>query len=66
MHTIRQAVTREDYLYPRDLNDCNPDYTMADVVFTACFPNTLNRNCDIVGRGKLCSNREYRWLHLHP
>ena len=49
VHTIRQAVAREDYLYPRDLNDRNQDYTMADAVFTACFLNTLNRNSDIVG-----------------
>ena len=49
VHTIRQAVAKEDYLHPRDLNDRNQDYTMADAVFTACFLNTLNRNCDIVG-----------------
>ena len=49
VHTLKQAVVKEDYLYPRDLNDRNQDYTMADAVFTACFLNTLNRNCDIVG-----------------
>ena len=49
VHTIRQGVTPEEYLTPRDLNDRNQDYTMADAVFTACFLNTLNRNCDIVG-----------------
>lgn len=49
VHTVRQGVTKEEYLYPRDLNDRNQDYTMADAVFTACFLNTLNRNCDIVG-----------------
>ena len=49
VHTLKQAVVKEDYLYPRDLNDHNQDYTMADAVFTACFLNTLNRNCDIVG-----------------
>ena len=49
VHTLRQGVTREEYITPRDLNDRNQDYTMADAVFTACFLNTLNRNCDIVG-----------------
>ena len=49
VHTIRQGRTPEEYITPRDLNDRNQDYTMADAVFTACFLNTLNRNCDIVG-----------------
>lgn len=49
IHTIKQGVTKEEYLYPRDKNDDNTKYTMADAVFTACFLNELNRNCDIVG-----------------
>lgn len=49
VHTIRQGRTPEEYITPRDLNDRNCDYTMADAVFTACFLNTLNRYCDIVG-----------------
>ncbi len=49
VHTIKQGVTKEEYLYPRDENDDNTKYTMADAVFTACFLNELNRNCDIVG-----------------
>ena len=49
VHTVKQGRTKEDYLYPRDLNDDNTRYTMADAVFTACFLNELNRNCDIVG-----------------
>lgn len=49
VHTVRQGVTKEEYLYPRDKNDDNTKYTMADAVFTACFLNELNRNCDIVG-----------------
>ncbi len=43
------GVTKEDYLYPRDDNDDNTKYTMADTVFTACFLNTCNRNGDIMG-----------------
>jgi len=48
VHSVKQAVNKEDYILPRDKNDRNQDYTMADAVFTACFLNTLNRNCDIV------------------
>lgn len=48
-HNIKKGLTKEDYLYPRDKNDDNTKYTMADAVFTACFLNTCNRNCDIVG-----------------
>ena len=47
--SIQQAISEEDYLLPRNLNDRNCDYTMADAVFTACFLNTLCRNCDIIG-----------------
>ena len=49
MHTVQMAVDKKDYLYPRDKNDDNTKYTMADAVFTACFLNACNRNCDIVG-----------------
>lgn len=49
VHTVEQGRTKKDYLYPRDKNDENSKYTMADAVFTACFLNVLNRNCDIVG-----------------
>ncbi|MFV0400768.1 MAG: alpha-L-arabinofuranosidase C-terminal domain-containing protein [Oscillospiraceae bacterium] len=47
-HSVKQGVSKEEYLYPRDKNDDNSCYTMADAVFTACFLNTCNRNCDIV------------------
>lgn len=49
VHTIKQGINKEAYLYPRDKNDDNSTYTMADAVFTACFLNAMNRNCDIVG-----------------
>ena len=32
-----------------DQNDDNSSYTMADAVFTACFLNMCNRNCNVVG-----------------
>ena len=49
VHSVRQGIDKADYLTQRDDNDINSQYTMADAVFTACFLNTLNRNCDIVG-----------------
>jgi alpha-N-arabinofuranosidase len=39
---------RELYLTPRDQNDDNSAYTMADTVFTACFLNTLLRHSQTV------------------
>ena len=47
--TVRQGANPESYLTPRDLNDDNSTYTMADAVFTACFLHALHRSCDIVG-----------------
>lgn len=49
IHTVIQGKTKEEYLYPRDENDDNTKYTMADAVFTACFLNMCNRNCEVVG-----------------
>ncbi|MBQ9119696.1 MAG: alpha-N-arabinofuranosidase [Lachnospiraceae bacterium] len=48
VHTIKQGVDKAEYIAPRDKNDDNSAYTMADAVFTACFLNAMNRNCDIV------------------
>ena len=49
VHTIEQGIDSKTYLVPRDKNDDNSSYTMADAVFTACFLNAMNRHCDIVG-----------------
>ena len=46
---VDNGLSAGDYLKPRDLNDENSCYTMADAVFTACFLNMANRNCDIIG-----------------
>jgi len=49
-NTFGRGLDRQkDILDPRDKNDDNRLYTMADTVFTACFLNTCNRNADIVG-----------------
>lgn len=48
-HTDIPGLTKEEYLYPRDDNDINSTYTMADAVFSACFLNECLRNADIVG-----------------
>ncbi|MBQ2952213.1 MAG: alpha-N-arabinofuranosidase [Clostridia bacterium] len=53
VHTIRQGVGKDSYLTPRDKNDDNSTYTMADAVFTACFLNAMHRHCDIVGMANL-------------
>jgi len=49
IHTAYQGRTPDEYITPRDDNDINSSYTMADAVFSACFLNTLLRNADIVG-----------------
>lgn len=49
VHTKRQASDPEKYLTPRNENDDNSAYTMADAVFSACYLNTILRNADIVG-----------------
>ena len=49
VHTILQGRDRDSYITPRDKNDDNSTYTMADAVFAACFLNAMHRNCDIVG-----------------
>ena len=49
VHTIKQGVGKDSYVTPRDKNDDNSVYTMADAVFTACFLNAMNRHCDVVG-----------------
>jgi alpha-N-arabinofuranosidase len=46
---VDAGLSPDDYITPRDLNDDNKSYTMADAVFSACFLNMCNRNCDIVG-----------------
>ena len=49
-NTYGRGLDRQkDILDPRDKNDDNSLYTMADTVFAACFLNTCNRNADIVG-----------------
>jgi len=47
--TVIPAKDKKDYLNPRDKNDDNSQYTMADAVFSACFLNAMCRNSDIVG-----------------
>lgn len=46
---IYQGASPEEYLYPRNDNDIDSQYTMADAVFTACFLNMCIRNSDVVG-----------------
>ncbi|MEG1525767.1 MAG: alpha-L-arabinofuranosidase C-terminal domain-containing protein [Clostridia bacterium] len=48
IHSVAQGLTPADYLDPRDRNDFNATYTMADAIFTACFLNMVHRNADVV------------------
>ena len=47
-HPNRWSAT-EDFLTPRNLNDDNRTYTMADAVFSACVLNECLRHCATVG-----------------
>ncbi len=47
-HETNLPIDKAMYLDPRDKNDENQSYTMADTVFTACFLNTLLRHADNV------------------
>ena len=62
-----QGRTEAEYLAPRDRNDRNETYTMADAVFTACFLNTLNRNADLVGMANFSPIVNTRGcIYTHP
>ena len=47
IHPVMSAKP-EKYLTPRDKNDDNSTYTMADTIFTGCFLNTLLRHSNTV------------------
>lgn len=46
---LYQGTSPEEYLNPRNDNDINSQYTMADAVFTGSFLNMCIRNSDIIG-----------------
>ncbi|MBP7401336.1 MAG: alpha-N-arabinofuranosidase [Clostridia bacterium] len=57
----------EDCIAPRDRNDRNATYTMADAVFAACFLNTCLRNCDVVGMANFAPTVNTRgMIFTHP
>ncbi len=47
-HEVQLPTDKSQYLAPRDRNDENESYQMADTVFTACFLNALLRHADSV------------------
>ena len=64
---VDKGLAPEDYIKPRDLNDENCRYTMADAVFSACFLNMANRNCDIIGMANFAPVVNTRGLiFTHP
>jgi alpha-L-arabinofuranosidase len=67
VHTIKQGIDKKDYVDPRDKNDDNSQYTMADAVFTASFLSAMNRNCDIVGMANFAPILNTRGcIYSHP
>ena len=65
-HPNRWSAT-EDFLTPRDKNDLNSSYTMADAVFTACFLNECLRHCRTVGMANFAPLVNARGLiFTHP
>ena len=48
-HPNMGSHDERDYLSPRDANDRNRLYTMADAIFAASFLNQCLRHCDVVG-----------------
>ena len=66
-HTLHLPTDKAQYLTPRDQNDDNAAYTMADTVFTACFLNTLLRHCDTVHMANFAPTVNTRGLvYAHP
>ncbi|NLJ23833.1 MAG: alpha-N-arabinofuranosidase [Firmicutes bacterium] len=49
IHQNTVKATAEECAKPRDDNDINSSYTMADAVFSACFLNQCLKHSDIVG-----------------
>ncbi|TCN21201.1 alpha-L-arabinofuranosidase C-terminal domain-containing protein [Mesobacillus foraminis] len=57
----------DDYLTPRDKNDINSSYTMADAVFTACFLNQCLKHSDVVGMANFSPTVNTRGaIFTHP
>jgi alpha-N-arabinofuranosidase len=59
---VNDGLGAADYITPRDLNDENCRYTMADAVFSACFLNMANRNGDIIGMANYAPSVNTRGL----
>ena len=49
IHSGNLKISAEECAKPRDDNDINSSYTMADAVFSACFLNQCLRHSDVVG-----------------
>lgn len=64
---VRDGLTSDDYLSPRDKNDINASYTMADAVFNACFLNQCLKHCDVVGMANFAPTVNTRGaIFTHP
>jgi alpha-N-arabinofuranosidase len=64
---VSTGRTPAEYITPRDENDRNETYTMADAVFSACFLNTCLRHCATVGMANFSPTVNTRGvLYAHP
>ncbi|NLB90948.1 MAG: alpha-N-arabinofuranosidase, partial [Clostridiales bacterium] len=66
-HGKYMPVDKQEYITPRDKNDDNSSYTMADAVFTACFLNMLNRYCNHIQMANFAPTVNTRGvIYTHP
>jgi len=64
---VDTAANAADCIRPRDENDRNSSYTMADAVFSACFLNACVRHSDLIGMANFAPSVNARGLiYAHP
>ena len=64
---VNTGRTAAEFLAPRDENDRNETYTMADAVFSACFLNVCLRHCATVGMANFSPTVNTRGaIYTHP
>ncbi|WP_276357651.1 alpha-N-arabinofuranosidase [Cohnella caldifontis] len=59
---VDHAVDPADYVDPRNLNDLDESYTMADALFSACFLNLCLKHSDLIGMANYAPSINTRGL----
>ncbi|GGG15997.1 alpha-L-arabinofuranosidase C-terminal domain-containing protein [Paenibacillus abyssi] len=59
---VDKAIDPKDYIEPRDLNDLDDTYTMADALFSACFFNQCLKHSDLIGMANYAPSVNTRGL----